>query len=324
LKLNFIIGIGRSGTTLLTLLLEKQGNTEAIHDIPFITFFNKTLRKSSKLTLRDHEALENYILNFTNDSETVKKIKTEISKIDSVPSYSALIENLYKIITTKNNTTQVFDKEPSYTLHVDLLTALFPDAKFIYMVRDPRANFLSRKENPNNRTTNIHFNCYRWKFFNQKGIQAIQKHPEKIKIVRYEDLVKSPESVLHDLSTFIGFDLKPDTFSEPYSSSEKVMIDTNINPSFQENHLRKLAKEVNSERLDSWKSSLTKEEIAICDSICFEEASFFGYKKSNLNIKSVKKSNMQFIKAKSDFYKEYALLKISASRKLRRIKKLNP
>jgi len=322
LKLNFVIGIGRSGTTLLSMLLDKQDQTQSLHDIPFIPFFYKTLRNTRKLSQRDHELLTSYFSNFTNDSETIIKIQNEIPKIDSVSSYSDLIEKLFNIITTKKNTIQFFDKEPSYTLHVDLLVKLFPKAKFIYMVRDPRANFLSRKENPNNRTTNIYFNCYRWKFHNKEGIKAIKKYPDKIKTIRYEDLVEAPEKVLHDISKFIGFKINSETFSEPIIHFEKIMVDTDINPTFYKNHKHKLSKEINKDRLDSWEFNLTGEEIAICDAICFNEASFFGYEKSTTNIRTPKNSTQQFIKAKYDIYKEYILTHISASRKLKRIKRL--
>jgi len=83
------------------MLLDKQDQTQSLHDIPFIPFFYKTLRNTRKLSQRDHELLTSYFSNFTNDSETIIKIQNEIPKIDSVSSYSDLIEKLFNIITTK-------------------------------------------------------------------------------------------------------------------------------------------------------------------------------------------------------------------------------
>lgn len=323
MNLNFIIGIGRSGTNLLTLLLKNQEGTDTLSDIPFITFFYKSIAPGGKISEKNKELLKTYFTHYTNNqSQNIDRIQ-KLNSLESCDSYAALSKNIFKLIS--QNTVEpkfIFNKEPSYTLHVDLLVKLFPEAKFIYMVRDPRANYLSRKESINNRTTNIYYNCYRWNLLNKKGIDSINKYAEKIIIVRYEDLVYQPELEMKRIANFFGFELNKSTFREQIEQDENDLISNYVNPQFYLSHKQKLEKQINTDRINSWENSLSKNEIAICDRICSQTASFFGYKQKTFNITTKKKSHIQYLKAKYDYCKEFILLYISPAWKIKRINQI--
>lgn len=323
MKINFIIGIGRSGTNLLALILRNNPRIESISDVPFISFFKKDLENKKTLTSKDHINIIEYLSYFTNNNEDNATKINHLKSINSYKSYAGLIQQIFQVFSEKDlNQTLLFDKEPSYTFHVEKLLKLFPEAKFIFMTRDYRANYLSRKENPNNRTSNIYLNCYRWKAFNKKGLQFLNRYPDQIILVKYENLVSYPLVELKKIAQFFQFEYTESMFENITDKSDTLLLKNDVNPEFYKTHHNKIAKEINNNRIGKWKEELSKKEIAVCENICGKTGLRLNYPIS------LPKNNSKFIlslypylHSKYDYYKEFILLHIPASIKLKRLKK---
>jgi hypothetical protein len=101
------------------------------------------------------------------------------------------------------------DKTPRYSLIVDEVIDLFPDAKFIFLWRNPLAAVASMVRN---------FNRSRWKVYGwqsdlYKGLAnllgAARRLGDDAVQVRYEDLVQSPEPTLRRITDFLGVSYEP-------------------------------------------------------------------------------------------------------------------
>jgi hypothetical protein len=120
----------------------------------------------------------------------------------------------------------------------------------------------------------------RWKHFNQIALSFQKKYPEKILLVRYEDMVYESELAISRIYNFLGV--------EAIGVKEtEIPVPENINDFLvqkrdEERMIKKysdLSKPINTERVESWKKELSADEIALCDRICGDFAKQFGYTK---------------------------------------------
>lgn len=102
------------------------------------------------------------------------------------------------------------NKEPNNTYQMAYLHELFPNAKFVYMIRDGRDmsySFLKRTEFKNTNITLDRFMFYLnyWNKINSYALNACKSiGPEYCHMVKYEDLVRRPEPVIHSVVDFLG------------------------------------------------------------------------------------------------------------------------
>ena len=105
------------------------------------------------------------------------------------------------------------DKQPLNFLHIDLLLALFPQARIVHCLRDARDTALS--------TWMQHFAGaemgYAYDFADIAAVaqgcgklmaQACRRYPASIRCVRYEDLVEDPDRVIGTLAAWIGVEAR--------------------------------------------------------------------------------------------------------------------
>jgi protein-tyrosine sulfotransferase len=92
-------------------------------------------------------------------------------------------------------------------MYAGYLFHLFPDAKFVYMVRDGRDaaySYMTRsKQNIN--LDNFKKNLNMWMTMNKKGLAHCNKiGPNNCLIIKYEQLVTQPEKMIRNLIKFLN------------------------------------------------------------------------------------------------------------------------
>lgn len=170
----FIIGHMRSGTTFLHHILSRDKNfsyvttTEAIFPWVFLTL-NKVLRAFMHLVLPEKRPMDNMLLteNLPQEEELAianlclyspnqgayfpKKIEMYYNKYSFFENVSDKIIKKWKKVYTfflkkisyNNNEKTVLSKSLVNSCRINLLTEMFPDAKFIFIYRNPYKVFLS-------------------------------------------------------------------------------------------------------------------------------------------------------------------------------------
>lgn len=330
---NFIVGIGRSGTTLLMSMLNAHPQLQGTPEVNFFNFFYHSWKDKSSFTEEDRQDLNRYLNGFKNrdqssgftwDSAAFEKNLGDIKEPGFIKIYQAFY-NSFLYNDRVKDVTHNFDKNPINTLFLEEIIKASPGSKFIYLIRDPRANYLSRKEKHKKRPANIYLDTQRWKIYNEKGWEVVRKYPEKFYILKYEDLVREPEAKLRQLGVFFGFpfDEKALAFHENVKEvSLKKIASTsdNLDPKLVSKY-EKLSKPVNTNRLDVWKEKLSAKEIDICSMICGPTANHFGY---DVEIKKTEVNSVAYLKglalAKMDYYKNRLLFYTPLKLKLSRVK----
>ena len=97
------------------------------------------------------------------------------------------------------------EKTPQHWKSIDRIVGLFPDARFVHLVRDPRdvvAGLLEMEWWPNKscRRTAKH-----WRKAIDTALQGVRHDATRHMVVRYEDLVDRSETVLRSVGQFVGF-----------------------------------------------------------------------------------------------------------------------
>ena len=121
---------------------------------------------------------------------------------------SAVVELLaYLILNRGYNVSRQCVKDPDIITFMEYLHYIFPQSKFIYMIRDGRAAAYSLMVQIREKMLPSVFRAYlaNWSSFNRKANKICHKIGSKYCLrVKYEDLVLHPEQTLRTVIKFLG------------------------------------------------------------------------------------------------------------------------
>lgn len=210
----FIIGSGRSGTTLLLKIL---------NSVPEVCiwgehgWFLKDIAKSYFLNLENDFLLSRLGLSKNSLTAGLEKIKNPkifspwvnwFSKIDLSKNYAGFIESLFN--PDKKSKAWGF-KEITYGNDdrvLDFLIDIFPEAKFVFLVRNPVSVVTSQVFNfDKGNKEKLETRIKDWVIKNRNLYQFYQKYRANCFIIKYEDLINKNSKILKLLFNFLGFEL---------------------------------------------------------------------------------------------------------------------
>lgn len=278
----YIVGIGRSGSTLLTSILNNHSQVKAIPEVPFVLFFSRYFSKiqGKCLTLEDQtkEYLNVFqkirpksIVNITNQFPTNFKYNSYIE-------FCKKVLDGFEIINSKGIHQIYVDKNPQYSLFIPQLRKIDSNAKFIFLVRDYRDNVLSRSKKRNNKPINVAYNSFRNRFF-LKALKRTMKEQDCM-IIQYEKLVTESKATISELCDFINIPFEESMLSP--ASFEESQLEVSYQPlnTFMKDHFSQLTRSINSSAVGKWKNNFSEKELKQIEGICGNIGNFFGYKKS--------------------------------------------
>lgn len=324
-KIHYILGIGRSGSTLLTSILNNHSKIKGIPEIPFTIFFHHHFHKKMKIDfIKEAEEYLN-LYQEIRPKNIVNLNSKAVVNCKNKSSYNHFCESVFSKfeIAKSSSEKQIYlDKNPPYTFHYNKLNALSNNSKFIILVRDYRANILSRKQKPYFRTGNVAYNAIRWKSFHKEILKY--RENENCILIRYEDMVDNLQLTLENICTFFNIDFEESMLDYEKLDFTESKIESGTTDKFAKQHFSGLNRKVNSDRVHAWKTELTEQEIAISESLCGDIGQLYGYQKSNNKatasltyIKYLK----YFLKAYFDKKKETATYYLPLNFKMKRLRK---
>lgn len=117
-------------------------------------------------------------------------------------STDALFEQGADVILKAEGSTRWVQKATSYVFHVDRILTTFPDAYLVFLVRNPLDVAASLKRRGNG--GDLFRMAWGWRSGVGLAFAHQRSHPDRFRVVRYEDLVQSPEAVVRDVCAFVG------------------------------------------------------------------------------------------------------------------------
>ena len=280
-SLFFIAGRGRSGTTLLSTILDSHKRVVVSPESGFILSTAKAYHKK-KMTLTKRKSFlkdikwDKRIFNHENTwGMNAELLKHDIIHKGEGKNYEDLCKQVIRHSSTIRKTPGtkqevIGNKFPAYTLFLPQLARLFPNSRFIILTRDYRDNVLSYRNVPYEPSKSVTFYAWRWRWYNQAILNFIKKNSGKTLLVRYEDLVSSPQRTIKRICIFleIHFDNAMLNF---YTHNEKY-----------EQHRGRIEalkglRPINKKSLGRHEKELTKPEQEITNYICNNVARHIGY-----------------------------------------------
>ena len=265
----FVGGCVRSGTTMLGAMIGAHPQCLCVPESQFkedlIQSFDRPIAQVSPLeVLRFIEATRRF---------QIWELPLDLSRLsdsDFADSYRSVIDWLvreYGRVQGKVHFKFWVDHTPSNIRFGHTLVEHFPEAKLIHIVRDGRAvasSLLPLDWGPNT----IDKAAYAWMQGMSIGLAA-EKFWESDRMirVRYEDLVRDPDSTLENICKFLKIDYRPEMaegngFSVPkYTAKQHSLVGRRPDPT----------------RVEGWKKSLTSRQIEIYESIAAELLYYLGY-----------------------------------------------
>jgi hypothetical protein len=180
----------------------------------------------------------------------------------------------------KKETLWIGDKNPVYSIFAHRFRKIFPEAKFICIIRDYRDNFVSiqrlvDKDVPVE-APSLSLQVGRWRYFIKLFLWCKEHFPDKYYILRYEDLVTQQETTFKSLCEFLGIAYDPVVF-DFYKKKEETLktYGNNVWEKFHDN----LLEPVNTGRMNTWQEVLTTGQVRMADQIAGKYADCLGYER---------------------------------------------
>lgn len=198
----FVVGMPRSGSTLVEQILASHSRVEATDELPYLERFGLELEQSG-----------GYAKALASLSPEQKQAYAD--------------RYLKQVAPYRQHDLDFFiDKNPSNFLHIGLIKNLFPEAKIINVIRDPLDNAMAVFKQYFNRGNEYSYSLAGIIFYWQ-GYLTLMKHweqlyPGEVLHLDYEALVNHPEEKITEILTYCDLPVEPECFRF-YESDRPVL-----------------------------------------------------------------------------------------------------
>jgi len=271
-KMMFILGRGRSGTTLLTSMLNSNEDIcvapECLFAMNLAGRYGKKIFNHRMIDRFCHDIfLEKRIKNWSfNQRQLSDFLKNYLATGSTFDEAVRLVYSAQAHFSGKHTAVILGDKNPHYSLFANILSGFFPDAYWIHIVRDPRATVVSYKP--------VKFDyshtgilAGRWREYNEHILNSNLGRRGKYLFVRFEDLLRDPDQIMGDILQFL--DIKD---AHKRSVSMSVSDSIKSRPWHQ-----KLRGNLVQSPIDEWKLQLAAEDVALTEKMCGRLMNQFHY-----------------------------------------------
>lgn len=256
----FLIGAPRSGTTILSKLMNSH---------PKIVLTNETA-----VFLQLHEMIEKSRIGVRSGILYGKAYHRDWAALleERAPS---LIEEFYERVAVLEGKTELAfwgEKHPHLNNCLPLLATLYPEARYIYAIRDPRDSACSIAEMNG---VPVRKALDTWSRFTQGYEKFVAELPAGgYSLVRYEDMVQDYQGTLTRLLAELGLQLDEQVLNFLEQNKNRDSHQGGINTSKQIDFLDK--------SYMRWKRDMNEEDRAYAQQICGEPMRKYGYSASGV------------------------------------------
>jgi hypothetical protein len=270
----FVVGMPRSGTTILTGILANHPNIVCGPETQFFNKFSKIWRffslidplwprlavtRLNKITLSNQKVCELYS---GGNSLTISRYLSKRERNT---------KNLFNALISESLNTEVGDvileKTPNHLLHVGEIRKSFPGSKIIRIVRDPRASALSMCKLPWANSCPIENSkiISRW-YRNSKNFFGDRNKDHLT--VKYEDFIDNTPFVINEILSFSGLHYDPNILDLSASNSVVTPNEPWKNQVFGG---------INKRLSNSWCENIDENQFLAITDICKLFIDDFGY-----------------------------------------------
>ena len=223
----FLMSSERSGSNMLRVIMSRHSMISApppphlvMRLMPVLPAYGCLSREANfrRLVADARAILDSQLGDWTSSFE----VEQILSRVD-IGSFSSLLRVLYGMEAQSEGKTLSFVKDNGnirWPLH---LYAMFNDAKFVYLVRDPRDYVLSWLRSPTH-VGGVGAAARVWQEEQQSGLTALAGivPDSRILLVKYENLVSDPATELDKICAFLEIEPEPSMLEDLGSNSHRA------------------------------------------------------------------------------------------------------
>lgn len=314
-------GMFRSGTTLVARMLQAHGEIVLASDPlarVFKTFRNVSARAvmdkyktSQESPLADYHfdkegvetlsAVQNSSLEATTDTVDLPSLRQSVAAASALFSprikpFLHMLEgrNFHELFSSghaildraygKANSRVLGFKEVWVGEFAKHYLQGFHNAKVIHILRDPRgvcaSNHVTNEKYP------LLFLIRQWRKLTLFAWRDKLLFPDRVHVLRYEDLLRSPETSLREIMGFLGLRHDPNLL-DPRS-----YVDGDLQPWSQNSSHFSGGQHFNLHSIDRWKQTLSERQQELIETLCQAEMRLFGYTEAPSPFKEIPLSHV--------------------------------
>lgn len=189
-----------------------------------------------------------------------------------VRTYAGVVDALFRTWASERGKSHWGDKTPGVP-DMHILEALFPDALFLHLIRDGRDVAASRMTTWRQRSVlhAAHDWCWKVSFARRLAVTMADRYRE----VRFEDLVKSPESELQEICSWMGVPYEPGMLEYHLTAADRMPEDS------VKRHHQTSVRPPDPEKIGAWKKVMTRGERAMFQEVAATLLGNLGYELEN-------------------------------------------
>jgi hypothetical protein len=303
----FLVATERSGTNLIRAILSSHSQISSPPPFSMVD----VMASSSFKYLAEGKATHFRAL--VDDALTLTRSHLNPWDIDLSSDYvldKTRTKSFWEVLSTLNDCyaesegkQHWFSKEPGLFKHIYTLALNFPEAKFIYMVRDPRdvvASMLKGRLHAQNTYT---ASC-RWRDEQRLCLNALVDNAlaDRVTLVRYEELLENPTDIIRKL--MIRLNLPFEVEQLEFHKNDKV-----VEHSMKSEFWSKLSEPVDTKNRGKYKDVLNQRQVALIEACCGEEMRALNYEIENSELRVISIFSKAFYRAH-----ELIMKKVNAKR----------
>jgi subfamily B ATP-binding cassette protein MsbA len=212
----FVVGCPWSGTTLVRSVLASHPAVAMVSDTQWIGSWFHSLRERppERRGIRDAPSGLPDTSQFLEWGISRKTVERLIGA-DDPPSYRRFVSGLFGLLGMSRGRPLVGDETPGHVLSIPRLHELWPSARFVHVIRDGRAVYLSARKLIKVDRMALDFSTWKedpvstlalwWEWHVRLGRETGTRLSDSLYYeIRYEDLVYDSRSTCAELCRFLG------------------------------------------------------------------------------------------------------------------------
>ncbi|MEO1377475.1 MAG: sulfotransferase [Cyanobacteria bacterium J06635_10] len=267
----FIVGMPRSGTTLMSAILSAHPRIAISPESHFLRYW---IKRYSNKDFSDPENFDGFWRKFIKNERfahfgvTPEAVKAHL-KTQSDLNLMTIFDSFLAEYSRVMEKPRWGEKTPDHYQYIETLFEWYPNAQVIWMLRDPRAVVSSLAAVPWAKScTDLHTRVW------VRSLSPMEDWAKdsRVKVVQYEKLVTETERMLCEICDFLSETYTPEMINRSQNSQPILNHDQ-----WERTHLQKTLQPIDSSSLDKWKSKLSIQEISIIEHLARSAMLDYGY-----------------------------------------------
>jgi hypothetical protein len=273
----FVVGCGRSGTTLLRAMLDSHPDLAIPDEVSFVIRLARphyARRYGWPRRFEPAVASEMVLANGSFRRWGLPEADVRAALAERPPaSFPDLVRACYGLWSVAQDKPRYGDKTPMHVLHLRRLARMFPEARFVHVIRDGRDVATSYRSVPWGPST-VEDAAAEWRRRVRHGRRAGHAlGPGRYREVRYEDLVADTEATMREVCRFIDAPWN-ESVLRYHERAEEIIGATRFPSAHQRIALPPTA------GLRDWTQELSSQDVARFETIAGSLLDELGYERS--------------------------------------------